>query len=302
MSFLRNNLRRTLISSRTNSILKMKHQLRTRNLKHHLRKKRQTIPHLIRIIKMQVLTLASSTAYQIRLRATKMKEANNLAGTRQEVLKLERRMSKHLDRLPAKIQEITTRDRVIITNEEEVVVDTKEEATIKVEEGITTKILETTTIAVAAATAEVAAAMAASMKEAVEATLTIKEAEEAIINPSTMRAELGDQTLSNGATTTAVAKITTTEVVAAALDRAAILIKMAVITKVAEVVQTLISTNRDPLVPHQLKEADIREEGTTLSNSGSTQSLKVLKPQQKKMENSKKSDASLFSYCGEYCL
>jgi hypothetical protein len=301
MSFLRNNLRRTLISSRTNSILKMKHQLRTRNLKHHLRKKRQTIPHLIRIIKMQVLTLASSTAYQIRLRATKMKEANNLAGTKQEVLKLERRMSKHLDRLPAKIQEITTRDRVIITNEEEVVVDTKEEATIKVEVGITTKILETTTIAVAAATAEVAAATAASMKEAAEATLTIKEAEEAIINPSTMMEALGVQTLSNGATTIAVAKITTIEVVAL-LDRAAILIKMAVITKVAEVVQALISTNRDPLVPHQLKEADIREEGTTLSNSGSTQSLKVLKPQQKKMENSKKSDASLFSYCGEYCL
>jgi hypothetical protein len=289
-----------LISSRTNSILKMKRQLRTRNLKHHLRKKRQTIPHLIRIIKMQVLTLASSTAYQIRLRVTKMKEANNLAGTKQEVLKLERRMSKHLDRLPAKIQEITTRDRVIITNEEEEVVDTKEEATIKVEEGITTKILETTTIAVAAATEEVVVATAASMKEAAEATLTIKEAEEAIINPSTMREALGDQTLSNGVTTTAEAKITTTEVVAA--DRAAILIKMAVITKEAEVVQTLISMNRDPLVPHQLKEADIREEGTTLSNSGSTQSLKVLKPQQKKMENSKKSDASLFSYCGEYCL
>jgi hypothetical protein len=300
MSFLRNNLRRLLISSPTNSILKMKHQLRTRNLKHHLRKKRQRIPHLIRIIKMQVLTLASSTAYQIRLRATKMKEANNLAGTRQEVLKLERRMSKHLDRLPAKIQEITTRDRVIITNEEEVVVDTKEEATIKVEVGITSKILETTTIAVVAATAEVAAATAASMREAAEATLTIKEAEEAIINPSTMRAALGDQTLSNGATTTAEAKIATTEVVAA--DRAAVLIKMAVITKAAEVVQTLISTNIDPLVPHLLKEADIREEGTTLSNSGSTQSLKVLKLQQKIMENSKKSDASLFSYCGEYCL
>jgi hypothetical protein len=278
----------------------MKQQLRTRNLKHHLRKKRQTIPHLIRIIKMQVLTLASSTAYRIRLRATKMKEVNNLAGTKQEVLKLERRMSKHLDRLPAKIQEITTRDRVIITNEEEEVVDTKEEATIKVEEGITTKILETTTIAVVAATAEVVVAMAASMKEAAEATLTIKEAEEATINPSTMREALGDQTLSNGETTTAEAKIATTEVAAA--DKAAILIKMAVITKVAEVVQTLISTNRDPLVPHQLKEADIREEGTTLSNSGSTQSLKVLKPQQKKMENSKKSDASLFSYCGEYCL
>jgi hypothetical protein len=208
-------------------------------------------------------------------------------------------MSKHLDRLPAKIQEITTRDRVIITNEEEEVVDTKEEATIKVEEGITTKILETTTIVVVAATAEVVVATVASMKEAAEATLTIKEAEEAIINPSTMREALGDQTLSNGETTTAVAKIATIEVVA---DKAAILIKMAVITKVAEVVQALISTNRDPLVPHQLKEADIREEGTTLSNSGSTQSLKVLKPQQKKMENSKKSEASLFSYCGEYCL
>lgn len=218
-----------------------------------------------------------------------------MAGTKQEVLKLERRMSKHLDRLPAKIQEITTRDRVIITNEEEVVVDTKEEATIKVEVGITTKILETTTIAVAAATAEVAVATAASMKEAAEATLTIKEAEEAIINPSTMRAALGDQTLSNGETTTAEVKIVTTEVVAA--DRAAVHIKMAVITKAAEVVQTLISTNRDPLVPHLLKEAGIREEGTTLSNSGSTPSLKVLKLQQKIMENSKKSDASLFSYC-----
>jgi hypothetical protein len=298
MSFLRNNLRRILISSRTNSILKMKHQLRTRNLKHHLRKKRQTIPHLTRIIKMQVLTLASLTAYRIRLRVIKMKEANNLAGTRQEVLKLERRMSKHLDRLPAKIQEITTRDRVIITNEEEEVVDTKEEATIKVEEGITTKILETTTIAVAAATAEAVVATVASMMEVAGATLTIKEAEEAIINPSTMREALGDQTLLNGETTTAVVKITITEVVATA----AVLIKMAVITKAAEVVQALISTNRDPLVPHLLKEADIKEEGTTRSNSGSTQSLKVLKPQQKKMENSKKSDASLFSYCGEYCL
>lgn len=219
-----------------------------------------------------------------------------MAGTKQEVLKLERRMSKHLDRLPAKIQEITTRDRVIITKEEEVVVDTKEEATIKVEVGITTKILETTAIAEAAATAEVVVAMAASMKEAAEATLIIKEAEEAIINPSTMREALGDQTLSNGETTTAEAKIATTEV-AAVLDRVAILIKMAVITKAAEVVQTLISTNRDPLVPHQLIEVDIREEGTTLSNSGSTQSLKVLKPQQKIMENSKKSDASLFPYC-----
>jgi len=242
--------------SRTNSILKMRHQLRTRNLKLHLRKKGQRMPHLIRIIKMQVLTLASSTAYQIRLRATKMKEANNLAGTKQEVLKLERRMSKHLGRLPGKIQEITTRDRVIITIEEEVV-DTKKEATIKVEVGITTKILATTAIAVAAATAKVVVAMAGSMKEAAEATLIIKEVEEAIINPSTMREALGDKTLSNGETTTAEAKIATTEV-AVVLDRVTILIKMAVITKAGEVVQTLISTNRDPLVPNQLKVADIR--------------------------------------------
>ncbi len=177
----------------------------------------------------------------------------------------------------------------------EVVADTIKEASIKVEVAISTKILGTTTIAMEAATAEAAVAMAVPMKVAVAATLTIRVAEVAnpatTHHPSTVRAVQAQ----TGETTTAEAQIATAEVAATAAH-----MRKAVNTKVAR--EALISTRESLLAPHLLnpkeaREARTREEDTAIfSNSGSTPSLKKLKPHQKIMGNNKKSEASQFSY------
>lgn len=258
----------------------------------------------IRIIKNLLPIMASSTAFLIQPRATELMGTKFPVATKQEEQRLERRMWKHLERLPAKIQEITTRDRAVGITTREVVTDTIKEAMAG---AITTKILGITTIAVVAATAEAVVAMVAMaatvalMKEAEGATtLTTKEAEaaeEAITSPSMVRAAQA-KTLSNGETTTAEAKIATTE----AADRATHMRK-AVSTKAAK--EALISTSRNLLELHLLSRKEARKVGTReedtamFSNSGNTQSLKVLKPQQKKMENRKISEAYEFSYFRE---
>ena len=178
----------------------------------------------------------------------------------------------------------------------EVVADTIKEASIKVEAAISTKILGTTTIAMEAATAEAVVAMAVPMKVAVGATLTIRVAEVAnpatTHHPSTVRAVQAQ----TGETTTAEAQIATAAEVAATAAH----MKKAVNTKVAR--EALISTKESLLAPHLLnhkeaRELGIREEDTAIfSNSGSTPSLKKLKPHQKIMGNNKKSEASQFSY------
>ena len=177
----------------------------------------------------------------------------------------------------------------------EVEADTIKEASIKVEVAISTKILGTTTIAMEAATAEAVVDMAVPMKVAVEATLTIRVAE--VVNPatthhlSTVRAVQAQ----TGETTTAEAQIATAEVAATEAH-----MKKAVNTKVER--EAIISTKGNLLPPHQLnhreaREVRTREEDTAIfSNSGSTPSLKKLKPQPKIMGNNKKSEASEFSY------
>jgi len=208
-------------------------------------------------------------------------------------------MWKHSERLPAKIQEITTRDRAVAITTKEVVAGTIREATIMVAVAISTKILGT--IAVEAATEEAVVAMAP-MREAEVATLTTKVAEAAItLLPSMVRA-VPDMILTTiGETTTTAEATTTTEVVAAAEDRATHMKRVASPEAAKE---ALISTNRSLLALHLLvarmeaREAGTREEDTIMSsNSGNTQSLKVLRPQPKIMRsNSKKSEATLLSY------